>query len=64
MNISAINDFRNFVEKKVEPGARDLENLDEKNRVHVQKLVFTNLVDRFDTMSLFLKIVEQKFYWI
>ena len=50
MNISAINDFRKFVEKEVEPGARDLENLDEKNRVHVQKLVFTNLVDRFDTM--------------
>lgn len=50
MNKSAIKDFLKFVQKEVEPGISDLENLAEQNRVHVQKLVYTNLVDRFDTM--------------
>ena len=50
MNKSAIKDFSRFVEKEIEPAMKDLENLEEKNRVHVQKLVYTNIVDRFDTM--------------
>lgn len=50
MDLSALKDFRKFVDKEVIPGVKDLKNLDEKNRVHVQKLVFTNLVDRFDTL--------------
>jgi len=50
MNKTAIRDFKKYVEKAIEPAIDDLESLDEKNRVHVQKLVYTNLVDRFDTM--------------
>ena len=30
------------------PGADDLERLETRNRKHVQKLVYTNVVDRFD----------------
>lgn len=50
MNKKAIRDFKKYVEKEIEPAIQDLESLEEKNRIHVQKLVYTNLVDRFDTM--------------
>jgi len=50
MDTKAIKDFKKYVEKEIEPAIIDLESLDEKNRIHVQKLVYTNLVDRFDTM--------------
>ena len=50
MDKSAIKNFKKFVEKEIDPAIQDLENLEERNRVHVQKLVYTNIVDRFDTM--------------
>lgn len=50
MDKKAIRNFKKYVEKEIEPAINDLESLDERNRVHVQKLVYTNLVDRFDTM--------------
>jgi len=50
MNKTAIRDFKKYVERAIEPAIDDIESLDKKNRVHVQKLVYTNLVDRFDTM--------------
>ena len=50
MDIKAIRNFTKYVEKEIDPAIDDLESLDERNRVHVQKLVYTNLVDRFDTM--------------
>ena len=50
MNKKPIRDFKKYVTKEIEPALDDLESLDERNRIHVQKLVYTNLVDRFDTM--------------
>jgi len=50
MNKKPIREFKKYVEKEIEPAINDLESLNETNRVHVQKLVYTNLVDRFDTM--------------
>jgi hypothetical protein len=45
-----LSDFKEFLKKDVKPSIKELENLtSEKSRVHLQKLVFTNLVDRFDT---------------
>jgi septum formation inhibitor MinC len=49
MNTAAINDFTRFVSKEVSPATSDLEKLEDKNRVHIQKLIYTNLVDRFDS---------------
>jgi hypothetical protein len=50
MNKKPISDFKRFVNKELNPAIKDLESLGDKNRVHVQKLVYTNLVDRFDTL--------------
>jgi hypothetical protein len=50
MDKSALSDFLRYLDKEVEPAIKDLGNLTEKNRVHIQKLVYTNIVDRFDTM--------------
>lgn len=43
-----IKEFQKFVEKDLAPGVEELASLSEGNRKHVQKLVYTNLVDRFD----------------
>ena len=48
MNTSKIRDFRKFLNKELVPGVDDLEKLEAKNRKHIQKLVYTNAVDRFD----------------
>ncbi len=50
MNKVAIQEFQRYICKEVEPAIKDLGNLDEKNRLHIQKLIYTNIVDRFDTM--------------
>lgn len=50
MTADRFPDFRKFVDKELLPATRDLERLDDANRKHVQKLVYTNLVDRFDAM--------------
>jgi hypothetical protein len=50
MNKQPLSDFLKYVAKEIEPAVADLGSLAEKNRIHVQKLVYTNLVDRFDTM--------------
>ena len=47
---SAITDFKNFMEKEITPAANEIASLEDKSRKHIQKLVYTNLVDRFDTM--------------
>lgn len=46
----ATQEFKRFVETEALPAIADLQNLSDKQRIHVQKLVYTNLVDRFDTM--------------
>ena len=48
MHTEKINEFLKFISKDLNPGLNDLERLDRPNRVHIQKLVFTNLTDRFD----------------
>ena len=50
MQLKPIKDFQKFVNVEVLPAITDLGKLGDQNRIHVQKLVYTNLVDRFDTM--------------
>lgn len=50
MQTKTIRDFQKFVNSEVTPAITDLGKLDDRHRIHVQKLVYTNLVDRFDTM--------------
>jgi hypothetical protein len=50
MNFQALDDFWQYVEKQIEPSVEDIKNLEDQSRKHVQKLVYTNLVDRFDVM--------------
>lgn len=50
MNTDRFADFSMFVDKEILPAANDIEKLDDSSRKHVQKLVYTNLVDRFDAM--------------
>ena len=50
MEIAAINDFSTYVDKEILPATKELEKLDDKHRKHLQKLVYTNLVNRFDVM--------------
>lgn len=48
MNTTQIRDFTKFLDKELVPAIQDLEKLADANRKHVQKLVYTNLIDRFD----------------
>jgi hypothetical protein len=50
MQIAPIADFQKFIKTEVAPAVTDLGKLADKHRIHVQKLVYTNLVDRFDTL--------------
>lgn len=49
MNTEPISEFLRYLEKEVLPATVDLEKLEDANRKHVQKLIYTNLVDRFDS---------------
>ena len=50
MDKSALNEFSKFLEKEITPALDEIENLEEANRKHLQKLVYTNIVNRFDSM--------------
>ena len=50
MNTSRFDDFEKFVDNELLPAVTDIGKLADANRKHVQKLVYTNLVDRFDAM--------------
>jgi len=50
MDTAKIKEFREFLDKELIPAADDLEKLADAHRKHIQKLMFTNLVDRFDSM--------------
>ncbi|MCE1176340.1 MAG: hypothetical protein LWW76_04375 [Burkholderiales bacterium] len=50
MNMDKIVEFTRFLEKELNPAISEVESLTDNNRKHIQKLVFTNLVDRFDFM--------------
>jgi hypothetical protein len=43
-----IKQFTKFLDKELMPSVDELEKLADVNRKHVQKLVYTNVVDRFD----------------
>jgi hypothetical protein len=49
MDLSRLDQFDSYVDAEVLPATADLENLAIAHRKHVQKLVYTNLVDRFDS---------------
>ena len=49
MNKCYINQFKDFLEKELQPATSELDKFEnEDSRKHIQKLVFTNLVDRLD----------------
>ena len=48
MNLDASREFLKFLKNVIEPSITDIAKLEEKSRKHVQKLVYTNMVDRFD----------------
>jgi len=50
MKLAAAEEFRKYIEKQIEPSVEDIKKLDDKSRKHVQKLIYANLVDRFDVM--------------
>lgn len=50
MNLSAVQDFWKYIERQISPSVEDIQNLEDGSRKHVQKLIYTNLVDRFDVM--------------
>ena len=50
MNLTHVKEFQKFVQSEAKEAAAELEGLTEASRKHLQKLVYTNLVDRFDVM--------------
>src|SRR6056297_4142085 len=50
MNLDALNDLEKFLKTEITPAISDIEKLEDASRKHIQKLVYTNMVDRFDTM--------------
>ena len=50
MDLTYANEFERFVSAEVKEAAKELDKLTEQSRKHLQKLTYTNLVDRFDVM--------------
>lgn len=51
MILEAVIEFKNYMQKELLFATKELEKIKtEESRKHLQKLVYTNLVDRFDTM--------------
>jgi len=50
MNLTYIKEFEDFINKEVHAATQELNGIAEDSRKHLQKLVYTNLVDRFDYM--------------
>lgn len=50
MNTNSIKEFSRYLHKDIEAAYSELEKIDDRSRIHLQKLVYTNLVDRFDFM--------------
>src|SRR5690242_12984819 len=49
MASTPLSEFSEFIDKVIVPAQTDIAKLEEENRVHVQKALYTNLVDRFDS---------------
>lgn len=50
MDLKYVEEFQNFISDEVTEAAKELGKLTEQSRKHLQKLTYTNLVDRFDVM--------------
>jgi hypothetical protein len=50
MKTNKLDAFNQFVDREILPAATELEGLADRSRRHLQKLTYTNLVDRFDSM--------------
>lgn len=50
MITNSIKEFSRYLHKDIEAAYSELEKIDDRSRIHLQKLVYTNLVDRFDSM--------------
>jgi len=50
MDQERIAEFKSFVSKELLPAIDDVAKLGDANRKHVQRLIYTNLVDRFDAL--------------
>ena len=50
METQALKEFTQFVDREIHPALKEIETLEVNSRKHLQKLVYTNLVDRFDSM--------------
>jgi hypothetical protein len=50
MELSSVNEFETYISKEVKLATAELTKLEENSRKHLQKLVYTNMVDRFDSM--------------
>ena len=50
MNTNALTEFISYIDKQILSSVSDIKSLEDKSRKHVQKLIYTNLVDRFDVM--------------
>jgi len=48
MNLHQITAFSDYLKNELSPAVDEIKNLNDSSRRHVQKLVFTNLIDRFD----------------
>ncbi len=48
MNYQRLDDFVAFLDREVSSAVGELEKVAEQSRRHLQKLVYTNIVDRFD----------------
>lgn len=50
MDLSNVDEFEDYLNKEVKLATSELTKLQENSRKHLQKLVYTNMVDRFDSM--------------
>ena len=50
MITTSLKSFESFLKKEIQPAISELDQLNDNSRKHIQKLIYTNLVDRFDVM--------------
>jgi len=50
MNTKALSDFKRFVTNDIVKAAEELEGLNKTPQLHLAKLVYTNLINRFDAV--------------
>ena len=48
--VPLLDEFDGFLDDEVEPATAELKKLADAQRIHLQRLVYTNVVDRFDTL--------------